>query len=239
MEGLVIRGGTHVEVLNVVSLHGGLVQSWPRGAILSGVVREALVSHWKDVGLPAYSQFDNDMLFAGTHRHPDAIGSVTRLCLRLGVVPVFAPPRETGFQAGIESYNGRWQSKVWGRFEHASLEALQMQSARYVLASRRRSAVRIEGAPPRRAFPTEGVPKGPAPNQGRIVYVRRTDEQGSVHLLGRRFVVDTLWPRRLVRCELILEQGLLRCYRLRRRDPSDQPLVREIAYVLPRRMLAD
>ena len=29
VEGLVIKGGPHVEVLNAVSLHGGLVASWP------------------------------------------------------------------------------------------------------------------------------------------------------------------------------------------------------------------
>lgn len=27
--------------------------------------------------------------------------------------------KKTGFQASIESYNGRWQEKVWNRFESA------------------------------------------------------------------------------------------------------------------------
>ncbi len=39
-----------------------------------------------------------------------------RLCLSLGVTAVFAPPRETGFQAAVESFNARWQAKVWQRF---------------------------------------------------------------------------------------------------------------------------
>ena len=88
----------------------------------------SLVEHWRAVGLPGYAQFDNDMIFQGTHRYPDALGRVIRLCLSLGVVPVFVPPRETGFQAMIESYNGWWQAKVWSRFQHANLEDLQGHS---------------------------------------------------------------------------------------------------------------
>src|SRR4051812_440793 len=76
--------------------------------------------------------FDNDMIFQGPHAHPDVVGRVTRLCLSLGVVPVFVPPREMGFQAMMEGYNGTWQAKVWSRFEHESLTALQGQSARFV-----------------------------------------------------------------------------------------------------------
>ena len=90
---------------------------------------QSLVEHWRAVGLPGYAQFDNDMIFHGTHRYPDALGRVIRLCLSLGVVPVFVPPRETGFQAMIESYNGWWQAKVWSRFQHADLEDLQGHSA--------------------------------------------------------------------------------------------------------------
>jgi hypothetical protein len=53
-----------------------------------------------------YAQFDNDPLFEGPQIHPDTIGRVARACLGLGVVPVFVPPRETGFQAAIEGFNG-------------------------------------------------------------------------------------------------------------------------------------
>jgi hypothetical protein len=34
-------------------------------------------------------------------------------------------PREYGFQNRLENFNGRWQTKVWGRFRHDSLPALQ------------------------------------------------------------------------------------------------------------------
>lgn len=51
----------------------------------------SLTAHGREVGLPGYAQFDNDRIFHGTHRYPDALGRVIRLCLSLGV-PVFVPP---------------------------------------------------------------------------------------------------------------------------------------------------
>jgi hypothetical protein len=235
VEGLVIKGGTDVEVLNVTSLHGGLVASWPMGVVTAVAAAEALVGHWREVGLPAYAQFDNDTIFQGPHQHKDVVGRVARLCLGLGVTPIFAPPREPGFQAAIESYNGRWQAKVWARFVHESLEALRGQSARYVVASRVRAAARVEAAPPRRPFPEGWALDLQARPCGRIIYLRRTGATGSADLLGRHFEVDPSWPHRMVRAEVDLDAGRIRFHALRRRDPSYQPLLREVAYTLPRR----
>jgi transposase len=235
VEGLVIKGGTHVEVLNATSLHGGLVASWPMGVVTAVAAVEALLEHWRAVGLPDYAQFDNDTIFQGPHQHKDVVGRVARTCRRLGVVPVFAPPREPGFQAAIESYNGRWQAKVWARFTHESLEDLVARSARYVAASRLRAAARTEAAPARRPFPVGWAPDLQAAPRGRIIYLRRTGADGGVELLGRSFEVDATWPHRLVRAEVDLEVGQIRFYALRRRDPAHQPLLCEVAYKLPRR----
>jgi transposase len=235
VEGLVIKGGTRVDVLNATSLHGGLVASWPMGVVTAVAAVDALIEHWRAFGLPTYAQFDNDTIFQGAHQHKDVVGRVTRTCLALGVVPVFAPPREPGFQAAIENYNGRWQAKVWARFTHESLEGLVAQSGRYIAASRLRVAARIEAAPTRRPFPQDWVPDLQAVPRGRIIYLRRTGAAGGVELLGRHFEVDASWPNRLVRAEVDLDAGQIRFHALRRRDPAHQPLLREVAYTLPRR----
>jgi hypothetical protein len=67
--------------------------------------------------------------------------------LRLDVIPVFAPPQESGFQAAIENFNDRWQAKVWVRFYHDSLADLQERSRHYVSAYYRRAAARIAALP--------------------------------------------------------------------------------------------
>jgi putative transposase len=240
VEGLVIKDGPHVEVLNGVSLHGGLTASWPVGSpVTSKLTVSSLVEHWREVGLPGYAQFDNDMIFQGTHRYPDALGRVIRLCLGLGVVPVFVPPNEMGFQAMIESYNGWWQARVWARWQHPSLLALQERSGRHVRALRRHRAARIEAAPARRAFPADwrlDLKKRPG---GRLVYLRRTNAQGEVNLLGQTWKVSEVWPSRLVRCEVDLDRDKIRFHTLRRKDPTSQPQIREVDYRLPNRGFQD
>jgi hypothetical protein len=240
VEGLVIKDGPQVEVLNAVSLHGGLVASWPVAApVTSARTLTALVAHWREVGLPGYAQFDNDMIFQGTHRYPDALGRVIRMCLSLDVVPVFVPPQEMGFQAMIESYNGWWQARVWSRFQHASLGDLQQRSLRHVRALRAQRAARIEAAPHRRPFPAGwelDLKKRP---QGRLVYLRRTNAQGAVTLLGRTWQVSAVWPSRLVRCEVDLDKDQIRFCTLRRKEPTSQPQVLEVAYRLPNRGFQD
>jgi hypothetical protein len=242
VEGLVIgRTATappaDIEVLNVVSLHGGLAGSWPSGVITAKFTVESAVSHWRMFGLPAYAQFDNDTVFQGPHHWPDAFGRITRLCLSLGVVPVFAPPRETGFQAAIENYNGRWQAKVWARFRHDSLAAVIERSDRYVAAARLRSAVRIESAPPRRKFPAGWrLSRGlQAPLAGRVVFLRRTNQQGQAAVLGHDFDVDPLWPGRLIRADVDLDAKQIRFHALRRREPSRHRLLLTAPYTPPKK----
>ncbi len=235
VEGLALEGGIRLEILNVISLHGGLPGAWPQKLVTAKTTVEALIEHWREFGRPAYAQFDNDTIFQGGHHGRDSLGRVVRTCLRLEVVPVFAPPQETGFQAAIENFNGRWQAKVWARFHHASFAALRRRSRRYVSAYRHRAAVRIEGAPARRPFPPAWHPDLQASPEGLVIFLRRTSSTGTVNLLGRTFAVDPRWPHRLVRCEVDLSVRVIRFYALRRREPLHQPLLRTARYVFPRR----
>jgi len=223
VEGLVIRHGPAVDVLNGISLYGSLAVSWPHTSVKTSAVLRWLSAHWQRFGCPHYVQFDNDTRFQGTHRHPDCLGRVVHLCLCLGVVPVFAPPRETGFQAKIESYNDLWQQKVWHRWRHHSVAALARRSDQFVAAHRTKHAARIEAAPARLAFPTS-IPLHPS--QPQIIFLRRTDERGRLRLLHRTIPVDPHWLHRLVRAELDVLSGQVQCYALRRRQPDYQLLLR-------------
>lgn len=69
-----------------------------------------------------------------------------------------------------------------------------------------------------------------APLRGTAIYLRRTDERGTVEVLGRRLKVDPQWAHRLVRCEVDFSRHRIRCYALRRRQPAHQPLLCSIAY---------
>jgi hypothetical protein len=239
VEGLVIRGGTDVMVLNAITLHGGMCSSWIESSWTAKQTVKTLISHWQEHGLPKYAQFDNDTIFQGAHQWPDSFGRVTRLCLQLGIVPVFAPPRETGFQAAIESYNGRWQAKVWRRFEHDGLPSLRVRSDQYVAAARMRSTARRDAAPARKPFPRGWKLDLGKPLKGTVIFLRRTDQNGTVDLLARAYEVDPCWPHRLVRAEVDLTEGEIRFYRLRRREPKQQQLIKTIPYETPKKKFCE
>jgi hypothetical protein len=230
IEELKIASGPVIWVLNATSLHGGLVDSWPIEQATAKSTVDCLLQRWQRDGLPHYAQFDNGTQLQGAHQFADTVGRVSRLCLALGVIPIFAPPREPGFQNAIEGYNGLWQAKVWKRWKFADLEQLRAGSALYVAAHRARSSPRRERAPERRLMPpcfSFNLNERP---RGMMIYLRRTDEHGHTHFLGRRFEVCQHWCHRLVRCEVNFTEEHIRFYALRRRDPSDQPLLHQIPY---------
>jgi hypothetical protein len=223
VEGHYVRGA-EVDVLTGVSLHGGLVVAWPGPPVRSALIVARLVEHWSDVGLPGYAQFDNDSRFHGSAAYTDLLSPVVRLCLSLSVVAVFAPPREHGFQAAVEQFNGQWQAKVFNRRRYAGLEELATASRAYVVAHRSRRAVRIQAAPYRPSMPPL-VPPFERDPRGKVVFLRRTTDAGRATVLGRPYEVDPRWPHRLVRAELDLTNHRLSFFALRRREPTDQPLL--------------
>ncbi len=222
VEGLHLRGHGPVEVLTGISLWGKLALAQPaHTGWRTRSILPVLTAHWRRWGAPAYLQVDNDTRFAGSSRAVRRLGRFLRFCLAQGVVPVFVPPRETGFQAAIESFNGLWQAKVWHRFRHRHLRQLRGRNRAFVAAHRRWT---------RRAGPARRRPPGPPVWQ--VVFLRRTDARGRIHLLGAECTAAPHWPHRLVRAELDVRTPTLRVYALRRRDPTHQPRLRILPFAL-------
>ena len=216
VEGLQLRRLGPVEVLTAISLWGKLALAEPattgwRVETITAVLR----THWQQWGRPGYLQMDNDTRFAGSTRAVRRLGRLIRFCLAEGVVPVFAPPRETGFQAAIENFNGLWQAKVWQRFRHRHLRQLRSRNQAFLAAHRARHA--------REAVPRLLTPSAAA-NQ--IVFLRRTDARGRIWLLGAQVTIAPHWPHRLVRATLNVSTQYLHCHALRRREPKHQPLLK-------------
>lgn len=227
---LKIANGPLVSLLTGISLHGALAEARVMPTRNTTATMEALCAHWRACGLPTYAQFDNDTVFQGPHQFADTVGRVSRLCLALGVIPVFAPPREPGLQNAIEGFNALWQSKVWQRHHCGNVATLSRVSATYIAAHRNKTAHRRDNITMRSPFPKRFKFDPNAQLEGLMIFIRRSDEQGAVHLLGRPHPVDKNWPHRLVRCEVSFTHRRIRFYALRRREPDDQPLLHEIQY---------
>jgi len=65
-----------------------------------------LVTSWQKLGRPRQLQMDNGLEFRGSNRYPRALGKLLRVCLDLGVTPVFIPTHEPWRNGVIENLNG-------------------------------------------------------------------------------------------------------------------------------------
>lgn len=222
VEGLRLRRGSQIEVLNILGLWGTQPDSFAAGRITTNVVLTQLAARWRRDGLPVYAQFDNDTIFSGAHARRDYFGRLVHWCLCLGVTPVFAPPAELGFQAAIEAYNRRWQERVWRRWRHRSMAALRRRSTAFVLAYRQAKAIhRGEHHALRLAWQEPAQ----VPRSQRIILLRRLDGQGALILCAQRLHIASRWAHRLIRCEINVATQTVTCFGLSRREPHSQPLL--------------
>jgi hypothetical protein len=229
IEDLRIEDGPLVQVFTTRSLWAPTAGAWTSERPSAAHTCDCLLSLWRRHGRPRFAQFDNGTVFQGGHNWPDTFGLVTRFCLAVGVTPVFAPPAEHGVQNLIESFNGLWQQKVWHRFHHASIQQLQLTSDRFAGAWCARRA--------RRESPVTRSPLAPAGRvdlrqltPGTVIYLRRCNDAAQVAVLGHRLRLPPGWSHRLVRVEIDLSAALIRCYGLRRAEPSVQPLLLQATY---------
>jgi hypothetical protein len=238
VEDLCIKGGTIFHVLNGISLHGGLATSYPMSRMTAENTVRKMIEHWKEVGLPDYAQFDNSMVFQGGML-PDTIGKVIRCCLSLSVTPVFVPPRETGFQASVESYNGRWQKAVWERFKFDNLSAVQRQSGKYIKALRRKNQKRQEASPARLPFPKNWTLNYSIKPRGTIIFIRRSTDDEYVEAMGHWWKVPGIGAHKLVRVDVNLTKGTMKFYRIRRREPKIHQILAKAKYKLPKKVFKE
>jgi hypothetical protein len=65
-----------------------------------------LVDSWQKIGCPKRLKMDNCLDFRGSNLYPRALSKLIRVCLDLGVQPVFIPIREPWRNGVVENLNG-------------------------------------------------------------------------------------------------------------------------------------
>ena len=91
-------------------------------------VIEFLIGCWTENAIPNYLQMDNGAYFIGDLIHPRHFSRVVRLCLHLGVEPVFIAPKKPWMNGTIEDFNGEFGDKLWERGHFKDLEHLRREA---------------------------------------------------------------------------------------------------------------
>ena len=94
-------------------------------------VMDALITVWKTLGIPQYCQFDNQHVFLGCERRPRWFSKIIKLCLSLGIEPIFIPLREPWRMGEIERFNDVWDKRFFRIQLFTDFNHLQQEEARF------------------------------------------------------------------------------------------------------------
>lgn len=90
---------------------GNIIDAYDRRANVNPIRRQTkidianiLIRSWQTLGIPAYLQMDNKLPMRGSNRYPHSFGLVIRLCLKLGIQPIFIPVKEPWRNGIIERF---------------------------------------------------------------------------------------------------------------------------------------
>ena len=182
---------------------------------------EAVVAAWQRLGVPQVLQMDNELAFRGSNRYPRSFGLLIRLCFYLGVEPIFIPEAEPWRNGIVERFNDVYQklflrSQWFQSFEHLREELPRFETFhntqhRYAKL-RQQTPWSVHVSVPHLLLPKQFVlhREGLPWRDGRVSFVRLTDEQGSVRFFSERFLVDPSLVHEYVTGTIYTKPGLLK-----------------------------
>jgi putative transposase len=185
--------------LNAVDVCSGRAAAEPIHSRATEDVIPGLWNIWTRLGIPTTLQLDNELVFFGNRRYPNALGQLMRLCFSMGVEMLFIPIREPWRNSFVEKFNDHWNRKFYRRVKIDGFEPLRSQSL--LFESRHNSTWRyskLGGRTPNGAlaqssvelrFPDDPVPPPmplAIPSRGRVSFIRLIRSDRELEIFGQR-----------------------------------------------------
>lgn len=201
-----LTGGQKVACFNGLDV----VSRYPTGrAYAQARAQEAVafcLHFWQTVGIPTYTQVDNQDCFSGGHTHPHVLGQVVRLALTVGTELIFSPvyhPESNGY---VERFHQEYNQHVWQDTHLADLPAIHAAAESFFSAYRQRRdhTALAERTPaevhtqttPRQLPPDFQLPAARLPlRAGRVHFIRRLQPDGTISVLNVNWPVPQADPQ--------------------------------------------
>jgi hypothetical protein len=213
-----LRGGDSVACFNAIDV----VSRYPTGQARTrrrSVDAQAFLLHvWQHIGLPQYTQMDNEACFSGGFTHPGVLGRVVRLALYVGTEVVFSPVRHPQSNGTVERFHQDYDRHVWQDTELQDCAHVQSQGDRFFADYRRsRHHSALGGRSPAQAHASSTrpklwspftLPKGRLPlTEGRIHFMRQVSAEQTISVLNLTWTVPHAEPGQGVWATLDLRIG--------------------------------
>lgn len=199
-----LPGGQQVSCFNALDVVSRYPTGLPSTTKYAQDAAQFLLHVWRELGLPTYTQLDNEGCFSGGFTHPYVLGRVLRLGLWVGTQLVYSPfyhPESNGY---VERFHQDYNRHLWDKLDLPDLATLQRHSLAFFAAyrdSEHHSA--LGGHSPatlHRPGAARRLPDNlPLPAQlpltvGKVHFIRRVDEQRSIRVLNVDWPVSRAQP---------------------------------------------
>lgn len=202
-----LRGGQAIACFNGIDV----VSRYPTGQAYkrrrSQEAAQFLIQVWQEMGIPQYTQADNEGCFSGGFTHPGVLGKVVRLALHVGTELVFSPIGHPKSNGSVERFHQDYDQHVWEDTNLGNRSGVQAQAEPFFSDyrhSRHHSALRgaspaevHQRITPRQLPPDFQLPTHKLPlTEGRIHFMRRVNPDHTVSVLNLTWSVPDAKPDR-------------------------------------------
>jgi putative transposase len=214
------------------SIYMELVDSRSMNGVLSFLVRA-----WQHLGLPEKAQFDNGREFCGFGYTARFLSRVVRLCLRLGIEPVFIPKGQAQWNGSVENFNGWFQPLLLSRPFRRPGDVRRELRRLMTTVNEQHVHVKLGGlttvqyrrSKQLRKLPADFTVEDQLPvTTGKVTFIRLVSAQGTVRILGQSFEVGQRLKYQYVKVTIYTKYQKLKVY-------SKGKLIKECSYPLPKR----
>lgn len=200
-----LQGGQRIASFNAIDV----VSRYPTGCSYeqrrSVDAADFLIHVWQELGIPQYTQVDNEGCFSGGATHTHVLGRVVRLALTIGTELVFSPVNHPKSNGSIERFHQDYNQHVWEDTYLSDLDAVNQQgNAFFPLYQQREDHSQLNGQTPTALHHHQqpekldidfkmSSPKLPL-REGRIHFMRRVTPEGTVGVLNADWAVPQFDP---------------------------------------------
>jgi putative transposase len=238
-----LRGGAKLFVFHTVDVQTRALNQTLHTDKRGATVRAHALATWQRLGLPDGLQLDNDAAFNGGYKVLRVFGAFVRLCLYLGIEPIFLPVGEGKRNSIVERLHGLWSQTFWRTHRFDSLAEVRRAAPQFVqFYTHRYHPPALEGATPgqaekqvsRRHLRAEEIAVLPSEmplTAGRVHFLRLVTAQGQITLLNETWPVGKRLAGQYVWATINTARRRLQIYH-RQSERARVRLVREFRYGL-------
>lgn len=238
-----LTGGAKLFVFHTVDVQTRSLAQTLHTDKRGATVQAHALAAWQQLGLPDGLQLDNDAAFNGGYKVPRVFGAFVRLCLYVGIEPIFLPVGEPKRNRVVERLHGLWSQTFWRTHRFDNRAAVRRAAPQFMrFYTQRYHPPALQGATPgqaeaqvtRRHLTAEEI--GLLPSElpltaGRVHFLRLVTAQGQITLLNETWPVGKRLAGQYVWASINTPRRRLQIYH-RRSDRARVRLVREFRYAL-------